>query len=75
MQRIHKRVSAPVLVRVLEGILEEMSEDEKKVFCQSLLYTAEGLTAQINEYKEKRWWSAAKKRANALKDLEKIQNC
>jgi len=75
MREFHKKVSGSVLVRVLNGLSEQMNEDDRKAFCQCVSHTKEGLQAQLNEYKEKEWWSAAKKRVSALKDLEKIQNC
>jgi len=74
MRELHKKVSGSVLVRVLNGLSEQMNEEERKMLCQSLLRTREGLENQLQEQKQKEFWSAAKKRVNALKDLEKI-NC
>jgi len=66
-------VSGATIVRVFGGILDSMEEGGKEVFCKSILYTSEGLQAQVNEYKEKKWWGACKKRTDALRHLEKIR--
>jgi hypothetical protein len=66
-------MSSAVIERVLNGLMEGMEPRDREMFCRAIDKSSDNLRLQLRDFVEMEWYSAAKRRSDCLRHLEKIK--